>query len=198
MRVEVRSVSLAITGSSAIRVPLRLLEVLSPQVEVKGIIVSEGAYEVARHEEGLEPEAFREVLSRYSKVYSDRDMTSPLASSSSQPDAMIIAPASMKTVGLIANGISATLASRAALAILRLRRRLVVAPRETPLGEAELRNLLRLSTMGALIVPLTLSFYIRPKRVEDLVDFGVGKILDALGIEVDMYERWKGADRLGD
>ncbi|MCS7107486.1 MAG: UbiX family flavin prenyltransferase [Acidilobaceae archaeon] len=196
--MEVRSVSVAITGSSAVRVSLRLLEVLSSRVEIRGIIVSDGAYEVAQHEEGLEPKAFREVLSGYSKVYSDRDMTSPLASSSNQPDAMIIAPASMKTVGLIANGISTTLASRAALAILRLRRKLVVAPRETPLGEAELRNLLRLSTMGALVVPLTISFYIKPKRVEDFVDFGVGKILDALGIEVDIYERWKGEDYLGD
>lgn len=193
--MEVRSVSVAITGSSAIRVPLRLLEVLSSAgVEVKGIIVSEGAYEVALHEEGLRPEELKGLLSRYAKVYSDRDMTSPLASSSNQPDAMVIAPASMKTVGLIANGISSTLASRAALAILRLRRRLVVAPRETPLGQAELRNLWRLSSMGAFVVPLTISFYIRPKSVDDLVDFGVGKILDVLGVKIDIYQRWKGPE----
>lgn len=188
-----RSVSIAITGSSGTRIAIRLLEVLSSLgVEIKGIVVSEGSYDVALHEEGIEPEEFRSMLSKYGKIYEDRDMSSPLASSSNQPDGMVIAPASMKSIGLIANGISSTLTARAALAMLRLRRRLVVAPRETPLGPAELRNLLRLANMGAIIVPLTISFYIKPKTVEDLVNFGVGKILDGLGIESNIYARWKG------
>jgi len=191
----VRSLSVAITGSSGVRVALRFLEVAaSVGLEVRGVIVSEGAFNVAFYEEGLGREELRSILSRYSRVYTDDQLESPLASSSSQPEAMVIVPASMKTIGLIAHGIPSTLTSRAALAILRLRRRLVVAPRETPLGVAELSNMLRLARMGALIVPMTLAFYNKPRSLEDAVDFVVGKIFDALGVEVELYRRWRGVE----
>jgi 4-hydroxy-3-polyprenylbenzoate decarboxylase len=187
----VRSISVAITGSSGVRVALRFLEVSrSAGLEVRGIIVSDGAFNVARYEEGLSGEELLEVLSRYSKVYTDNQFEAPLASSSNQPDGMVVVPASTKTMGLIANGIPSTLTSRAALAILRLGRRLVIAPRETPLGVAELSNMLRLARMGALIVPMTLAFYIKPRSVDDLVDFIVGRIFDVLGVEVRVYRRW--------
>ena len=186
-------VSIAITGSSGVRVALRVLEVLRDSgVEVYGVIVTRGAYEVARHEEGLEPGELRRILEGYAPVYEENDFTSPLASSSSQPDAMAIVPASMKTVGLLAHGIPANLVTRAALAILRLGRRLVVAPRETPLGVAELRNLLAIAEMGGLIVPLTLAFYNKPRTLDDAVDFAAGKVLDALGVETQIYRRWRG------
>ncbi len=194
MPCEVERVSVAVTGSSGVRVALRLLEVASKHLSIDGIIVTRGALEVARLEEGLEPERLLDSLSRYSTVYMEDDMASPLASSSSQPDAMVIVPASMKTVSLIARGMPLNLVARAALAILRLRRRLVVAPRETPLGLAELENLSAIARMGGIIVPLTLSFYIKPRSVDDLVDFAVGKILDSLGIEVDVYKRWRGPE----
>jgi len=191
----VRSLSVAITGSSGVRVALRFLEVAaSVGLEVRGVIVSEGAFNVAFYEEGLGREELKGILSRYSRVYTDDQLESPLASSSSQPEAMVIVPASMKTIGLIAHGIPSTLTSRAALAILRLRRRLVVAPRETPLGVAELSNMLRLARMGALIVPMTLVFYNKPRSLEDAVDFVVGKIFDALGVEVELYRRWRGVE----
>lgn len=152
--------------------------------------MTRGALEVAKHEEGLdEPQAI-EMLARYAPIYMEDDFTSPLASSSSQPDAMIIVPASMKTIGLLAHGIPSNLVTRAALAVLRLGRRLVVAPRETPLGVAELRNLLSLAEMGALIVPMTLAFYNKPSSLDDAIDFVVGKILDSLGIEAGIYKRW--------
>ena len=186
-------VSLAITGSSGVRVALRVLEALSSSgVEVYGVIVTRGAYEVARYEEGLEPGELRQALEKYSAVYEENDFTSPLASSSNQPEAMAIVPASMKTVGLLANGIPSNLVTRAALAILRLGRRLVVAPRETPLGVAELRNLLAIAEMGGLVVPLTLAFYNKPKSLDDAIDFAAGKVLDALGVETRLYRRWSG------
>ncbi len=186
-------VSLAITGSSGVRVALRVLEALSSSgVEIYGVIVTRGAYEVARYEEGLEPGELRQALEKYSAVYEENDFTSPLASSSNQPEAMAIVPASMKTVGLLANGIPSNLVTRAALAILRLGRRLVVAPRETPLGVAELRNLLAIAEMGGLVVPLTLAFYNKPKSLDDAIDFAAGKVLDALGVETRLYRRWSG------
>ncbi|MCE4613442.1 MAG: UbiX family flavin prenyltransferase [Desulfurococcales archaeon] len=185
------NISIAITGASGVRVSLRLLEVLRNQgVKVSGIIVSQGAVEVAKYEEDMEEEEFLGLLRSHARVYMDDDFSSPLASSSNQPEAMVIAPASTKTVALIANAIPSNLVSRAALAMLRLGRRLVVAPRETPLGIGELENLLKLARMGAIIVPMCPGFYHKPKKVEDMVDFSVGKILDALGIETRIYSRW--------
>jgi 4-hydroxy-3-polyprenylbenzoate decarboxylase len=189
--LAVKSISVAITGASGVRVALRFLEVSrSAGLELRGIIVSDGAFNVALYEEGLGREELLDILSRYSNVYMDHQFEAPLASSSNQPDGMVVVPASTKTIGLIANGIPSTLSSRAALAILRLGRRLVIAPRETPLGVAELSSMLRLARMGALIVPMTLVFYNKPKSVDDLVDFVVGKILDVLGVETSVYKRW--------
>ncbi len=184
------SVSLAITGASGFRVGLRLAEELASCATLKGIIVTRGALEVARYEEGLEPGEAVERLSRLAPVYGEDDYSSPLASSSNQPDAMVVAPASTKTVALIAGGVASNLVARAALAVLRLGRRLVVAPRETPLGVAELEALLRLARLGALVVPLCPGFYHKPRTVDDMVDFMVGKILDVLGCEHSLYRRW--------
>lgn len=185
--------SVAITGASGVRVALRFLHYASSLgIEIYGIIVTEAAKLVAEAEEGLSGSAFTDMLRRYGPLYEDSDYSSPLASSSSQPDAMVVIPASMKTVGLIANGIPAGLVSRAALAILRLRRKLVVAPRESPLGALELRNLYRLALSGAAVVPLSIAFYNNPKTIDDVIDFNVGKILDALGVEHAVYKRWRG------
>lgn len=186
-------VTVALTGASGIRVALRLLHYMnSLNVEIYGIIITKAAKVVAEAEEGLKGHELKNVLEGYAPVYEDEDYDSPLASSSNQPDAMVIVPASTKTIGLIANGIPAGLVSRAALAILRLRRKLVVAPREAPLGVPELRNLYRLALSGAIVVPITLAFYSFPKTIDDLIDFNVGKILDALGIEHNIYKRWEG------
>lgn len=185
--------SVAVTGSSGVRVALRVLEGLeAARVEIVGVIVTRGALQVARLEEGLPEEEFITLLSRHGRVYMEDDLASPLASSSSQPDAMAIVPASMKTVGLLASGIPSNLVVRAAMAILRLGRRLVVAPRETPLGVLELGNLLKIAEAGGLVVPLTLAFYNRPETVDDMVGFAAGKVLDAMGVEVGLYRRWRG------
>jgi 4-hydroxy-3-polyprenylbenzoate decarboxylase len=138
----------------------------------------------------MDPEAFLESLSRHAPVYMEDDYTSPLASSSNQPDAMAIVPASTKTVALIAHGLASNLVARAALSILRLGRRLVVAPRETPLGIAELENLLKLARMGAVIVPLCPGYYHKPRSIGDLLDFMAGKVLDAMGCPHGLYKRW--------
>jgi len=190
-----QSVSLAITGASGVIVGLRVLEELSRLgVEVKGVIVTRGALEVARHEEGLSREAFIELLARHARVYMEDDFSSPLASSSNQPEAMAVVPASMKTVASIAYGYASNLASRAALAILRLGRRLVVAPRETPVGVVELEAMLRLARAGAVMVPLCVAYYTRPRSVDDITMFLAGKVLDALEVEHSLYKRW-GAGR---
>lgn len=184
------SVSLAVTGASGVVVAERVASALSSCAEVKGIIVTRGALEVARHELGVDPGSFVESLSRHAPVYMEDDYSSPLASSSNQPDAMAIVPASTKTIALIARGVASNLVTRAALSILRLGRRLVVAPRETPLGVAELENMLKLARMGVIVVPLCPGYYHKPRSIDDLVNFMAGKILDALGCPHSLYRRW--------
>ncbi|MCE4625255.1 MAG: UbiX family flavin prenyltransferase [Desulfurococcales archaeon] len=183
-------IGLAITGASGVRVGVRVAEYLSGLGYSLEIVVTRGAMKVAEYEDEIEPGLFKEKLSQTGNVYDEDDYTSPLASSSSVPSTFIVAPASMKTVAKIALGISDNLVTRAALAVLRLGGTLVVAPRETPLGVAELRNILALAEMGARVVPLCVGFYHKPRSLDDVVDFLAGKILDAAGIENSLYRRW--------
>lgn len=183
-------IALAITGASGVRVGLRVAQALYELGYTLEIVVTRGAEEVARHEEGLGQKELWGILSSLGRVYSEDDYTSPLASSSGVPRHMAIVPASMKTVAMIASGLSMNLVSRAALAVLRLGGILVVAPRETPLGVAELRNMLTLAEMGARIVPLCPGFYTKPASIDDIIDFLAGKVLDALGVEHQLYKRW--------
>jgi len=188
----VRRVSFALTGASGVRVGLVAVEAARRAgAEIAGIIVTRGALEVARHEEDIEPETLLARLEKLGPVYVEDDFTSPLASSSNQPDAMAVVPASMKTVAMIASGLSSNLVARAALAMLRLGRRLVIAPRETPVGVVELENMLRVARAGAVVVPLCAGFYHKPQSVDDIVAFLAGKVLDGLGLESHgLYNRW--------
>ncbi len=107
---------------------------------------------------------------------------------------MIVIPCSMGSLSRIANGISGNLIERAADVMLKERKRLIVCPRETPFNDIHLKNMLSLHSSGATILPPIPAFYNMPRTVEDIIDFITGKILDALGIENDIYARWKGYD----
>ncbi len=117
-------------------------------------------------------------------------MTAPLASSSFLVDGMVVIPATVKTLGEIANSLASSLMTRAAENVLKTRGKLVLCPRETPLSTPTLRNLHELSLAGAIILPLAPAFYHRPSGIDDLTDFLVGKVLDVLGIEHQLYRRW--------
>jgi 4-hydroxy-3-polyprenylbenzoate decarboxylase len=108
---------------------------------------------------------------------------------------MIVIPCSMGSLSRIANGISGNLIERAADVMLKEKKKLIVCPRETPLNDIHLKNMLSLYSSGALILPPMPAFYCRPLTVDDIIDFTTGKILDSLGIENDIYSRWKGYDR---
>jgi 4-hydroxy-3-polyprenylbenzoate decarboxylase len=118
------------------------------------------------------------------------DLFCGAASGSSAPDAMVVCPCSMGTLARIASGISGNLIERCADVMLKERRPLLLVPRETPLSDIHLENMLRLSRAGARLIPAMPAFYGRPESVLELVDFVVGKILDQLGIENDLYKRW--------
>jgi 4-hydroxy-3-polyprenylbenzoate decarboxylase len=118
------------------------------------------------------------------------DLFCGAASGSSAPDAMVVCPCSMGTLARIACGISGNLIERSADVMLKERRPLLLVPRETPLSDIHLENMLKLSRSGARIVPAMPGFYTRPDSVLDMVDFVVGKVLDQLGIANDLYKRW--------
>lgn len=124
--------------------------------------------------------------------FAEDDFFAPVASGSSAPDAMVICPCTMGTLSRIACGNSGTLLERCADVMIKERRPLTLVPRETPLSEIHLENMLRLARLGVRIVPAMPAFYHRPESVDDLVAFVVGKTLDSLGIDNSLYKRWKG------
>jgi 4-hydroxy-3-polyprenylbenzoate decarboxylase len=98
----------------------------------------------------------------------------------------------MKTLAGIVSGYSDSLILRAADVTLKEGRKLVVVPREAPLSVVHLRNMLKVAKLGVIVIPAMPAFYHKPKRIDDLVDFVVGKVLDYLGIEHQLFKRWTG------
>jgi len=186
--MPLKRIVVGLSGASGVAIGLRLLEVLSAE---KHLIVSEEAWKLIEIETGLTDE---EVEANADFVYDNTDFSSSLASGSFQYDAMVIAPCSMSTLSKINAGISDNLMTRAAAVCLKERRKLILVPRETPLSTIHLRNMANLSEMGVIILPASPAFYPRPEKMEDVVDFLVGRILDVLGIENDLYERWPGKE----
>lgn len=175
----------AITGASGVVIAARLLEILA---EGKGhqvhLIVSRGAEAVMAHELGPDldlPATFRWPAS---------DLAAPVSSSSRAPQAMVVAPCSMKTLSAIANGYSDDLIGRTAEIMLRMGRPLILMPRETPLSLPAIENLRRAKLAGAIILPPVVAYYPQPQTVADVTDFFVGKVLDVLGLEHGLYRRW--------
>jgi 4-hydroxy-3-polyprenylbenzoate decarboxylase len=125
-------------------------------------------------------------------AFPDDDRGALPASGSRRTSGMVICPCSMGTVAAIAAGTSRSLVERAADVTLKERRRLVLVPRETPLSLVHLRNLLAVTEAGAIVIPASPGFYHRPTRVAELVDFIVQRILDQLGLDIEIAPRWGG------
>ncbi|MFH1403572.1 MAG: UbiX family flavin prenyltransferase [Candidatus Altiarchaeota archaeon] len=181
----------AITGASGVVIGQRLLEELSKKGVETHLIVSSGAADVAEFEECVGVE---EIKSLASSVYDEHDLTSRLASSSFIVDAMVIVPCSMKTLSAVANGFSDNLITRAAENVLKMKWKMIVVPRDTPLSLAAIENMRKLKLSGAIIMPPNLAYYSKPKTMSDATDFIVGKIMDALGIGHSLYLKWGDSD----
>lgn len=179
----------AITGASGVVYGKRLLEVLHNKKVETHLIVSKAAEKVIEHELELSKECI-EKLAVHS--YDVDGLSAPMVSGSYRTDAMIIIPCSMKTLAGIANGYSDNLILRTADVMMKEKRKLILVPRETPLNVIHLRNMLELAKQGVIIVPAMPAYYHRPNNINDLVDYVVGKVLDCLEIDHELFKRWQG------
>lgn len=187
---------LALTGASGAVYGVRLLEVLSRQQVPVWLITSEHGMRLLREEVGIKSlDGLKEATGGNwgsVTVFPDEDRGAKPASGSQRTSGMVVCPCSMGTVAAIANGTSRSLVERAADVTLKERRKLILVPRETPLSLVHLRNLVAVAEAGAVVVPAAPGFYHRPTRVSELVDFIVQRILDQLGLDMEIARRWGG------
>src|SRR5579871_6679612 len=190
-------VFLGITGASGAPYAARLLEALSAADCEVGVCASSAGVEVLATELYGNAKLSRdETLARLlehapgATLYDPNDWKAPYASGSAKVDAYVICPCSMGTLGTIASGAMQNLIHRAASVALKEERKLIVCPRETPLSAIHLENMLTLRRAGATILFLAPGFYHGADSVEDLVDFVVARILDHLGLEHALVNRW--------
>lgn len=188
----------AITGASGAPYAVRLLEALAAAGQPTWLIVSDHGLRLLETESGIgSVEALRTRIGAspwdaHVSTFDDRDRGALPASGSVQTLGMVICPCSMGTIAAISQGTSRSLVERAADVALKERRKLVVVPRETPYSEIHLGNMLRLTRAGAVVLPASPGFYHRPQRIEALVDFVVGRILDHLSVKHEL-PRWSGS-----
>ncbi|MDA3904161.1 MAG: UbiX family flavin prenyltransferase [Desulfuromusa sp.] len=195
-----KNIVVGITGASGSIYGLRLIEELLRAEKQVTVLLTNTGRQVLAFETGLKvsenPQEGSQQLKEHFKAddslthYALNDFFAPVASGSSAPEAVVICPCSMGTVGRIAAGLSDNLLERVADVALKENKKLLLVPRETPFNQIHLENLLRLSKAGAHILPAMPGFYQHPESVADLVNFVVGKVLDSLGIEHQLFKRW--------
>ena len=181
---------IGITCASGIIYGTRLLEVLNKNSNVKiDLIISENAKLLIEHETDLK---LSDVQQFADNNYENSDLAADIASGSRQYSGMVIVPCSMSTLAKINTGLTDNLITRVADVCLKEQRKLIVVPRETPINTTHLKNLLELSQKNVTILPAMPAFYQKPNELNDLIDFIVGKVLDNLGIDHDLFKRWDG------
>lgn len=188
-----KKIVVGITGASGSIYSKRLIEELLKKKIYVHVICTENGSKVMNYETSLDIKQWvRELKTKYEyiKLEDINDLFAGVASGSYKFDAMVVLPCSMGTLAEISNGLSRNLLCRAADVALKENRRLVICPRETPLNAIHLENMLKLSRLGVTILPPMPGFYHKPKTIEDLIDFVVGKILDSLSIENILFEKW--------
>ncbi|HUK27691.1 MAG TPA: UbiX family flavin prenyltransferase [Candidatus Acidoferrales bacterium] len=189
MTDEIRQVIVAMSGASGSIYGVRLIKALKNANVTVHLTISPSAEINLELETGLTAKKLSKLVDH---MYPANDMTAPISSGSFSVHGMVIAPCSMKTLAAIANGYSDSLTTRAADVTLKEERTLVLVPRETPLNQIHLRNMLTAAQAGAIILPASPGFYHSPKTIDELIDHIVGKIMDILHIEHNLYRRWSG------
>jgi flavin prenyltransferase len=177
------------SGASGAIYGVRILELLRHMDIETHLVMSKSAEMTLSYETDLKP---KDVKALASVAHSVADIGASISSGSFQTMGMVIAPCSIKTMSEIATGVTSSLLSRAADVVLKEKRRLVLALRETPLHGGHLRTMTTLADIGAVVAPIVPAFYTRPKTVDDIVNHTVGRLLDLFGLETKTVKRWKG------
>jgi 4-hydroxy-3-polyprenylbenzoate decarboxylase len=178
----------ALTGASGSIFGVRLLQMLKGTGIETHLVMSRWAARTLVHETSYTPDQVQRLAD---VVHPLTDQAAPISSGSFITMGMVVAPCSMRTLAAIAHGVGDNLIHRAADVVLKERRKLVLAVRESPLSEIHLENMLKLSRMGAVIAPPLPAFYARPQSIDDMVDYSVVRLLDQLGIHLNA-DRWTG------
>jgi flavin prenyltransferase len=178
-----------ISGASGTIYGVRLLEMLREAEVETHLVMSKSAEMTLAYETDLKP---KDVRALASVNYSVADIGAAISSGSFPTMGMLIAPCSIRTMSEIACGVTSSLLSRAADVVLKEKRRLVLAVRETPLHVGHLRTMTTLAEIGAVVAPIVPAFYNRPKSVDDIINHTCGRLLDLFGIDTGMVKRWKG------
>jgi 4-hydroxy-3-polyprenylbenzoate decarboxylase len=176
-----------ISGASGVIYGARLLTLLRPMPVETHLVMSRSAEMTLALETDLKP---ADVRSRADVVYAVGDLAAPIASGSFPTLGMIVAPCSIRSMSEIATGVTTTLLTRAADVVLKERRRLVLAVRETPLHAGHLRTMATLSDMGAVIAPPVPAFYAKPQSIDEIIDHSLGRMLDLFGLDSGTVTRW--------
>jgi len=196
-----RRLIVAITGASGAIYATRLLKACMELGLTIDLVVSTTGRQLLMEECGLDLDQLESWLDQSHGVaitpgqltlHDPQNLGASIASGSQQRDGMIVAPCSMKTLGGIAQGLSANLIMRAADVTLKERRPLVLVPRETPLNLIQLENMTRAVRAGAILLPAMPAFYFKPRGLDDLADFIVGRIFSAFGIQHTLLQPWEG------
>ncbi|MCU7941536.1 MAG: UbiX family flavin prenyltransferase [Candidatus Thiodiazotropha sp. (ex Cardiolucina cf. quadrata)] len=194
-------IAVAITGASGSAYALRLLETLIAADRDIYLMISQAGQIVLKMESDLElpgqpAEMEKLLMERFNaradqlRVFGRQQWMAPVASGSNPPGAMVVCPCTTGTLSAIACGASNDLIERAADVVLKERRKLILVVRETPFSEIHLENMLKLSRMGAVIMPANPGFYHNPTTIQAIIDFMVGRILDQLDIDHRLMPRW--------
>jgi 4-hydroxy-3-polyprenylbenzoate decarboxylase len=187
-------VIVAITGATGVIYGVRALQRLREAGVETHLVISRWGARTLLHET---PYSREQVEAMADETYASNDMGATIASGSFQTAGMIIAPCSAKTLGAIANGVGDSLIHRAADVVLKERRKLVLAVREAPLSDIHLENMLKLSRMGAVMLPPVPAFYHHPSSIDDIVEHSVARMLDQFGVELPGAARWSGEMGVG-
>ncbi len=183
---------IGITGASGAVLGVRTLDAFAAAGVETHLVVSRWGQQTLEHETALKLDDLR---ARATQLYGSGDMAAAISSGSFRTMGMVIVPCSMHSLAAIALGMGENLVHRAADVVLKERLPLVLVPRETPLNEIHLENMLRLARMGVRILPPNPAFYNHPGSVEDVVDHIVARILDQFGTASDFSRRWDGVRR---
>jgi 4-hydroxy-3-polyprenylbenzoate decarboxylase len=194
--VTAQPLILAITGASGAPYAVRLLEVLARNKVPTWLLISKHGWRLLETESGIasDKELKAKTGGDWSSVtvFDDADRGAKPASGSVKSLGMVICPCSMGTVSAIAQGSSRSLIERAADVVLKERRKLIIVPRETPLSLIHLRNLTTITEAGGVIIPAAPGFYHKPTKIEELVDFIVQRVIDQVGLDIQVAARWQG------